>query len=77
MGRLCRATEGAVLRRVRRDEVLEVIEGEARLWPDAKALHGVNDEHRGKVRKEVIPVMWTVGAEEMPAGSTQTGELGG
>ena len=63
------------LGRVRRDEVLDVIiEGEARSWPDAKALHGVNDERRGKVRKEVLPVMWTVGAEEMPAGSTQTGE---
>ena len=66
MGRLCRAAEGAVLRRVRRDEVLEVIEGEARLWPNAKALHGVNDEPRGKVRKEVMPVMWTVGAEDCP-----------
>ena len=31
MGRLRRAAEGAVLRRVRRDEALEVIEGEARL----------------------------------------------
>ena len=67
MGRLCRAAEGAVLRRVRRDEVLEVIEGEARLWPNAKALHGVNDERRGKARKEVLPVMWTIGAEECPA----------
>ena len=72
-GRLCRAADGAVLRRVRRDEVLEVIEGEERLWLNATALHGVNDERRGKVRKEVLPVMWTVGAEEIPAGSSHTG----
>ena len=67
MGRLRRAAEGAVLRRVRRDEALEVIEGEARLWPNAKALQGVNDERRGKAREEVLPVMWAVGAEECPA----------
>lgn len=73
MGRLCRAAEGAVLRRVRRDEVLGVIEGEARLWPDARSLQGVNDERRGKARKEVMPVMWTVGAEECPAENSPSG----
>ena len=44
-----------------------MIEGEARLWPDAKALQGVDAGRRGKVRKEVLPVMWTVGAQKMPA----------
>ena len=39
-GRLCRAEEGAVLRRVRRDEVLEVIEAQARLWADCEGSAG-------------------------------------
>ncbi len=69
--------EGSVMRSVRRDEVLGVIDGEARLWPDAASLKSVSDEREGKVGKTSPPVFWTVGMEEIPAGSTQTGELSG
>ena len=66
--------EGSVMRSVRRDEVLGVIDGEARLWTDAASLKSVSDEREGKVQKTSPPVFWTVGMEEIPAGSTQTGE---
>ena len=62
----CAPIESAVLRMVRPEEVLEVIDGEPRLWPNAAALKGVSDERAGKARKAAAPVFWTVGAEEIP-----------
>ena len=47
----CAPVEGAVMRLVRPHEVLEVIDGEARLWPNAAALKGVSNERDGKARK--------------------------
>ena len=64
----CAPIESAVMRMVRPEEVLEVIDGEARLWPNAAALKGVTDERAGKVRKAAAPLFWTVGAEEIPTG---------
>ena len=60
--------EGAVSRWVSRDEVLEVIEGKARLWPNAAELKGVSDERDGKVKHQPEPVLWTVGVDEIPDG---------
>ncbi len=60
--------EGAIRRMVRREEVLEVLDGEARLWPNAAALKGVSDEREGKVSKAAAPVFWTVGVDEIPEG---------
>ena len=62
----CAPIESAVLQMVRPEEVLEVIDGEPRLWPNAAALKGVSDERAGKVRRAAAPVFWTVGAEEIP-----------
>jgi len=58
--------EDAVSRWVKRDEVLEVIEGEARLWPNAAALKGVSDEREGKGERQSETVFWTVGVDEIP-----------
>ena len=58
--------EGSVARWVKFEEVLEVNEGEARLWPNAAALKGVSDEREGKVSKAAAPVFWT---EELYGGS--------
>ena len=52
---------------VRREKVLDVLEGEARLWPNAAALKGVSDEREGKVSKAAAPVFWTVGVDEIPS----------
>ena len=60
--------EGAVSRWVSRDEVLEVIEGKARLWPNAAELKDVSDERDGKVKHQPEPVLWTVGVDEIPDG---------
>ena len=64
--RITGPTEGAVSRWVRRHEVLEVIKGEARLWPNAARLKEVSDEREGKVKRKPEPVFWTVGIEEIP-----------
>ena len=58
--------EGAVSRWVSRDEVLEVIEGKARLWPNAARLREVCDAREGKVKRQSAPVFWTVGVDEIP-----------
>ena len=58
--------EGFVSRWVRAEEVLEVIEGEAMLWPDAARLKDVSDEREG-IKRAQAPVFWTVGVEGMPA----------
>ena len=58
--------ESALIRMVRPHEVLEVIDGNPRLWPNAAALKGVSDERAGKVRRAAAPVFWSVGAEEIP-----------
>ena len=63
---ICGPQEGAVSRWVRRHEVLEVIKGEARLWPNAARLKEVSDEREGKVKRKPEPVFWTVGIEEIP-----------
>ena len=62
----CAPIEGAVMRCVRPHEVLEIISGEARLWPDAAALKTVSNERDGKTRKAAAPVFWTVGVDEIP-----------
>lgn len=62
----CAPIESAMLRMVRPEEVLEVIDGEPRLWPNAAALKGVSDERPGKVGRAVAQVFWTVRAEEIP-----------
>ena len=58
--------EGAIRRMVRRKEVLEVLDGEARLWPNAAALKGVSDEREGNKQKHSAPVFWTVGVDQIP-----------
>ena len=58
--------ESSVARWVKPDEVLEVIEGEARLWPTAAALKSVSDARDGKSKKTEAPIMWTVGVDEIP-----------
>ena len=63
---ICGPTEGSVSRWVRRHEVLEVIEGEARLWPNAAGLKAVSDEREGKAKRQPEPVFWTVGVDEIP-----------
>ena len=63
---ICGPTEGSVSRWVRRHEVLEVIEGEARLWPNAAGLKAVSDEREGKAKRQTEPVFWTVGVDEIP-----------
>ena len=63
---ICGPTEGAVSRWVRRHEVLEVIDDEPHLWPNAKGLKGVSDARDGKARKTEAPMMWTVGVDEIP-----------
>ena len=64
---ICGPTEGAVSRWVRRHEVLEVIEGEPHLWPNAAGLKAVSDEREGKVKRQPEPVFWTVGIDEIPS----------
>ena len=63
---ICGPTEGSVSRWVRRHEVLEAIEGEARLWPNAAGLEAVSDEREGKAKRQPEPVFWTVGVDEIP-----------
>ena len=63
---ICAPTEGAVSRWVRHHEVLEVIEGDPHLWPNAKALKGVSDARDGKAKRQPEPVFWTVGVDEIP-----------
>ena len=63
---ICGPTEGAISRWVTREEVLGLIEGEARLWPNAAGLQAVSDEREGKVKRQPEPVLWTVGVDEIP-----------
>ena len=56
------------MRWVKREMVLSVIDGEARLWPDAASLKSMSDEREQKIRKTSPPVLWTAGMEELPAG---------
>ena len=60
--------EGAVSRWVRHHEVLEVIDGEPHLWPNAAELKGVSDKRDGKVKRQPELVFWTVGVDEIPNG---------
>ena len=54
------------MRLVRPNEVLEVVDDKARLWPNAAAIKGVSNEHDGKARKAAASVFWTVGVDEIP-----------
>ena len=56
---------GSVSRWVRRHEVLEVIEGEPHLWPNAKGLKAVSDKRDGKLKRQPAPVFWTVSVNEI------------
>ena len=71
----CAPVEGAVMRFVRPDEVLEVIDGEAQLWPNAAALKSVSNKRDGKTRKPAAPVFWTVGVDEIPTDSLKIGQI--
>ena len=62
----CAPIESALIRIVRPHKVLEVIDGEPRLWPNAAALKSISAERAGKVRRPAAPVFWTVGEEEIP-----------
>ena len=62
----CAPVEGAVMRLVRPNEVLEVIDGEAQLWPNAAALKEVSNNRDGKTSRASAPVFWTVGEDEIP-----------
>ena len=64
--RITGPTEGTVSRWVRRHEVLEVIECEPHLWPNAAGLKPVSDKREGKVKRQPAPVFWTVGVDEIP-----------
>ena len=64
---ICGPTEGAISRWVRHEEVLEVIEGEPHLWPNAAGLKTVSDEREGKVKRQPAPVFWTVGVDQIPS----------
>ena len=64
---ICGATEGAISRWVRREEVLEVIEGEPHLWPNAAGLKTVGDEREGKVKRQPAPEFWTFGVDQIPS----------
>ena len=57
---------GSVMRWVRPEEILGVIDGEPRVWPDAKGLHDACDERDGKRRGNEAPVFWTVGVDQNP-----------
>ena len=63
---ICGPIAGSVSRWVRRHEVLEVIEGEPHLWPNAAGLKAVSDEREGKVKRQSAPVFWTIGVDEIP-----------
>lgn len=60
--------ERTVMRWVKREMLLSVIDGDARLWPDAASLKSMSDEREQKIRKTSPPVLWTAGMEELPAG---------
>ena len=55
--------------------MLEVIDGEAQLWPNAAALKDVSNERDGKARKAAAPVFWTVGVDEIPMSQAQSGKV--
>jgi len=61
----CAPIESAVMRMVRPHEVLVVIDGEPRLWPNAAVLKGVSDERAEKARRTAAPVFWTLCEQEI------------
>ena len=48
--------------------MLEVIDGEPHLWPNAAELKGVSDKRDRKVKRQPELVFWTVGVDEIPNG---------
>ena len=64
---LCIAIESAVMLMVRPQKVLEVIDGEPRLWPNAAALKRVSDQRAGKAKRTAAPMFWTDGQMKFQA----------
>ena len=52
---------------MRRDEILEALKGEAKLWPYAAALKGMSVETEDKVSRAAAPRYWTIGVDKIPA----------
>ena len=48
------------------EEVLEVLEGEAQMWPNAARLQEVSDEREGRAKAKPAPVFWKVGVDWIP-----------
>ena len=51
-----------------RDEVLEVIKGKSRSWPNVAALQDVSDKRKRKVKHIPEQMFWTVGVDEISTG---------
>ena len=56
----------AVARWVKVEEMLEVIEHEARLWPNTAALRGVSDGRERKLKRSQVSTFWIVVVDEIP-----------
>ena len=46
--------------------MLEVIEDEARLWPNTAALRGVSDGRERKLQRSPVSTFWIVVVDEIP-----------
>ena len=57
----------AVARWVKVEEMLEVIEHEARLWPNTAALRVVSDGRERKLKRSPVSTFWIVVVDEIPA----------
>ena len=51
---------------VKVEEMLEVIEHEARLWPNTAALRGVSDGRERKLKRSQVSTFWIVVVDEIP-----------
>ena len=56
----------AVARWVKVEEMLEVIEDEARLLPHTAALRGVSDGRERKLQRSPVSTFWIVVVDEIP-----------
>ena len=56
----------AAARWVKVEEMLEVIEDEARLWPNTAALRGVSDGRERKLQRSPVSTFWIVVVDEIP-----------
>ena len=50
---------------VRAEVLLDVIEGEPRLWPDAAGLKAVGDQREGMVNRQPEPLFLTFGVDKI------------